>query len=89
MAKGKWLRAVVEEYLRYHAVPRNYPALKTFRTAVTRLWHRALRRRSQKARVTWKRMTRLVDQWLPPPRILHPYPEQRLFVMTRGRSPVR
>ena len=86
---GKWLRAVVGGYFRYHAVPRNYPALKTFRQAVIRLWRRALRRRSQKARITWARLTRLVDQWLPTPRILHPYPAQRLAVMTRGRSPVR
>ena len=32
---------------------------------------------------------RLIDRWLPRPRILHPYPEQRLRVTTRGRSPVR
>ena len=86
---GKWLQAVVGGYLRYHAVPRNYPALKTFRNAVIRLWHRTLRRRSQKARVPWKRMTCWVEQWLPPPRILHPHPDQRLSVMTQGRSPVR
>ena len=28
-------------------------------------------------------------QLLPPPRITHPYPEQRFAVMTGGRSPVR
>jgi group II intron reverse transcriptase/maturase len=86
---GKWLKAVVDGYFRYHAVPRNHPTLKAFRNAVIRLWLRALRRRSQRARVTWKRMARWVDQWIPTPRILHPYPEQRLDVMTRGRSPVR
>ena len=86
---GRWLQTVVSGYYRYHAVPRNYPALKTFRLAVIRLWLRTLRRRSQKARVTWKRMGQWVKQWIPTPRILHPYPEQRLVVMTQGRSPVR
>jgi len=77
---GRWLRSVVEGYYRYYAVPRNYPALKSFRFEVIRLWHLALRRRSQKTRVTWKRMVAIAKRWLPTPRILHPYPEQRLIV---------
>ena len=44
------------------------------------LWLRALRRRSQKDRTTWERMKRLADDWLPKPRILHPWPEQRFAV---------
>lgn len=77
---GRWLRSVVEGYYRYYAVPRNYPALKSFRFEVIRLWRLTLRRRSQKARVTWKRMIAIAQRWLPTPRILHPYPEQRLIV---------
>jgi hypothetical protein len=86
---GRWLQAVVGGYFRYHAVPWNSAALQTFRNGVVRLWHRALRRRSQKSRIPWTRMRRLADQWLPRPRILHPYPSQRLTVRTQGRSPVR
>ncbi|HEX4081274.1 MAG TPA: hypothetical protein VHX61_20615, partial [Rhizomicrobium sp.] len=28
----------------------------------------------------WERMTKLADQWLPKPRILHPWPTQRFVV---------
>jgi transposase-like protein len=44
----------------------------TERHHATDLWRRTLRRRSQKDGFTWDRMTRLVDDWLPQPRILHP-----------------
>lgn len=86
---GAWLRSVLSGHYRYYAVPHNWRALKAFHYAVTRLWHRVLQRRSQTARLTWPRMARLARQYLPSPRIVHPYPERRLVVMTRGRSPVR
>jgi len=63
--------------------------LAVFRERVLRLWCRTLRRRSNRHRVTWARMHRLVGRWLPNPRILHPYPAERLCVITRGRSPAR
>jgi group II intron reverse transcriptase/maturase len=87
--QGVWLRAVVNGYFNYHAVPTNIHALDRFRTQVARLWWRSLRRRSQRHRLPWERMTKIVERWLPHPRILHPYPEQRFDVMTHGRSPVR
>ncbi len=86
---GKWLEKVVSGYYRYHAVPGNAHTLWAFRFHVGRLWFRTLKRRSQRSRLNWTRMTRIIDRWLPCPRILHPYPEQRLRVTTRGRSPVR
>ena len=86
---GQWLRAVVRGHFRYYGVPRNGPALTLLRQQVVGLWLRSLRRRSQKHRVTWERMWRLASRWLPTARIHHPYPEQRLCVTTRGRSPVR
>jgi group II intron reverse transcriptase/maturase len=86
---GRWLGAVVRGHFRYYGVPRNGPALTLFRYQVVGLWLRTLRRRSQKHRVTWARMWRLVQRWLPSPRIYHPYPEQRLCVITQGKSPVR
>lgn len=42
---------------------------------VVDLWRRALRRRSQKDHMTWTRVKRIADAWLPQPRILHPWPD--------------
>jgi hypothetical protein len=33
--------------------------------------------RGQKHHLTWVRMQRLADRWLPQPRVLHPYPRVR------------
>jgi len=79
---GKWLRSVVGGHIRYYGVPMNSPALHLFRFQVGGLWHCALSRRSQNGRVLWKRMRRLIDRWLPPVRICHPYPLRRLGVIT-------
>ena len=79
---GQWLRAVVEGHTRYYGVPMNGPALYLFRFRVGWLWHRALARRSQNGRLTWDRMLRLIDRWLPPVRVCHPYPLRRLGVIT-------
>ena len=79
--QGKWLRQVVQGFFAYHAVPTNYRSLVNFRVRLAQLWKRALMRRSQRARRTWKRMARLVEAWLPRPRILHPWPDQRFAVM--------
>ena len=79
---GKWLKTVVGGHNRYYGVPTNERSLASFRFHVARLWFRSLRRRSQKTRVTWERMYRLIDRWLPPPRIHHPYPLRRLGVIT-------
>ena len=82
--QGRWLQAVVRGFFAYHAVPTNARALGAFHHYVTDLWRRTLRRRSQKTCVTWQRMTRLAADWLPPPRILHPWPDQR-FAVTHPR----
>ena len=74
LEQGRWLERVVRGYFNYHAVPTNGQALEVFRHHVTDLWRRTLRRRSQKDRVTWARMTQLVDDWLPKPTTLHPWP---------------
>ena len=78
--QGRWLKAVVTGFFAYHAVPTNSRALGAFRYHVTDLWRRTLRRRSQKTTMTWDRMTRLAATWLPPPRILHPWPNARFSV---------
>jgi RNA-directed DNA polymerase len=79
---GKWLRSVVEGHYRYYGVPSNLPSLASFRFHVGRYWYRTLRRRSQKTNITWERMYRLFDRWLPWPTLHHPYPLRRLGVIT-------
>jgi group II intron reverse transcriptase/maturase len=86
---GQWLRSVVQGHMQYFSVPMNGEAVARFRFEVARLWHRALCRRSQKGRVRWERMYRLIDRYLPKVRLCHPYPLQRLGVTTRGRSRMR
>lgn len=86
---GQWLRAVVMGWYRYYAVPMTEACLMSFRRCVVWLWFRALKRRSQRTRMTWRRMYALMNRWIPRPRILHPYPWDRLGVATQGRSPVR
>ena len=83
-AQGKWLWYVVQGYFNYHAVHTNARSLDVFRHLVTDLWRRTLRRRSQKDRITWERMTKLADDWLPKPRVLHPWPSER-FAVTHPR----
>jgi group II intron reverse transcriptase/maturase len=87
--QGRWLASVLSGHYRYYAVPDNIEALAAFRKGIVRHWLKTLRRRSQRHRLTWQRMGRLADRWLPQPRILHPWPEQRFAAITQGRSPVR
>jgi group II intron reverse transcriptase/maturase len=78
---GRWLGSVVRGWFNYHAVPGNSQSLNAFHTEVQRLWRHVLQRRSQKRRTcTWERVRRWMRKWLPAPRILHPYPDQRLIV---------
>jgi RNA-directed DNA polymerase len=78
--QGRWLAQVVRGYFAYHAVPTNRASISAFRRYVIRLWHRTLRRRSQKDRFAWERMPRLADDWLPQPRNFHPWPHARFAV---------
>jgi hypothetical protein len=81
---GKWLQSVVQGYFNYHAVPGNLVRLGVFRERVTRFWRRTLRRRGQRCRMNWASFHPLAERWLPRPRVLHPYPEQR-FAATHPR----
>ena len=78
--QGNWLKQVVTGYFNYHAVPTNSRALGVLRHRVTMLWRRVLQHRSHKAEMTWARMRKLVNDWLPKPRILHPWPSARFAV---------
>jgi RNA-directed DNA polymerase len=78
--QGQWLRQVVTGFFNYHAVPTNWAALGAFRDEITKRWCRTLSRRSEKGGLAWARMEKLADDWLPKPRILHPWPNQRFAV---------
>jgi group II intron reverse transcriptase/maturase len=82
--QGRWLHQVVRGYFAYHAVPTNVASLSAFRHHVVDLWRRTLKRRSQKDHTTWDRITRLAADFLPAPRILHPWPDAR-FAVTHPR----
>lgn len=79
--QGRWLQQVVRGYLAYFAVPGTAEVLSMFRRHIAKIWLYALRRRSHKAKkLTWKKMKKLVEVWLPPVEVQHPYPNQRLRV---------
>jgi len=80
--QGQWLASVVRGHFAYYAVPGNTDAVGAFRTQATRHWYKALRRRSQRTRLNWTRMDRLASRWLPPARVVHPYPEARFDART-------
>jgi RNA-directed DNA polymerase len=82
--QGRWLASVMRGHQAYYGVPGNYDAVNAFRNQVTRHWLKALRRRSQKSRLTWARMHRIATRWLPPARTVHPFPEAR-FAATHPR----
>jgi RNA-directed DNA polymerase len=86
---GRYLRSVLIGHYRYYGVPFNLKALKCFHRHVGILWKAFLERRSQRTRVSWERMNRLIDKWLPRPITCHPYPLERFSVTTQGRSRMR
>ena len=77
---GDWLKKVVQGYFQYHAVPGNMSQLSVFRHRVCRLWRVVLTRRSQRGQMSWQRLNRLLERWIPFPRVLHPYPQARFAV---------
>lgn len=76
-ALGRWLGRVLRGWQNYHAIPGNMNRLRQFHNAVTKLWLRQLRRRSQRHNWTWARMRHLTQKYYPELRILHPYPSER------------
>lgn len=75
--QGKWLASAITGHMNYYGVPGNGKAVRAFRNQATRHWRHALRRRSQKTRLTWERMNRLARRWIPLPKTTHPFPERR------------
>ena len=75
--QGRWLAQVITGHMNYYAVPGNGKAIRIFIREATRHWRAALSRRSQRARITWERMRRLARRWIPKPKTMHPFPQQR------------
>jgi len=69
--------SVVQGYFNYHAVPGKFASLWSFRFEIRKRWLHVIRRRSQGSRMTWELLEPWVAQWLPTPKILHPYPMVR------------
>lgn len=77
---GQWLRSVLKGHYRYYGVPGNWHAMSRFHAEIVRYWMMSLGRRSQRGKPKRARIRRLVNAWLPYPRIAHPYPSERLRV---------
>lgn len=59
----------------YFGIPGNSDGVARFHREVIRTWRKWLNRRSQRARMTYERMNRLLKRYtLPHPRIVHPLP---------------
>jgi len=89
---GQWLKQVVRGYFQYHAIPGNWERLKAYRNDVLGMWLQALRRRSQRSRMTWERFREGLGSLLPPVQILQPYPDARFdarYAQIQGRNRVR
>ena len=86
-ATAIWLGKVVNGWLNYYAVPTSFLFLSRFVGRLQRLWLKSLRRRSQKDRYPWSKLTALAATYWPRLEIRHSWPDQRFAVnTTRGRS---
>ena len=74
---ARWLGRVIGGWLNCYAVPGASRSLSAFVQAVRRLLLRALRRRSQRDRTSWKTVDMLMALHWPRPTIRHPWPDQR------------
>ena len=82
--RGSGCKQVVTGYFNYHAVPTNCPSTAD----VPRPYHRPLAAHATAAQPEGSddlgADAKLADDWLPQPRILHPWPNQR-FAVTHPR----
>jgi RNA-directed DNA polymerase len=85
--QGRRLARMLEGHYAYFAVPTNIAAVRAVRHHVKIRWYLSLRRRSQRRRLSWRRMNVIVEKPLPQPRVLHPWPEQRFLVKHRRQEP--
>ena len=86
---GAWLNRMLKGHLNYYAVSGNSPSLWWYFNEVRWRWLKSLKRRSQRAFMSWEKFTSITDRFSPSIRILHPLPCHRFDARTRGTSPVR
>jgi RNA-directed DNA polymerase len=86
---GTWVWQMLNGHLNYFAVSGNDKSLWWFCNEVRWRWLKSLKRRSQKAYMSWERFTNLTDRFFPPIRVRHPLPCHRFDAKIRGKSPVR
>ena len=77
--QGGWLAQVVTGYFAYHAVPTNSRPSEPSGTSGEPLAANASAAQPERG-LMWERMASIADDWLPQPRILHPWPSQRFAV---------
>lgn len=85
--QGRRLAGMLNGHYAYFAVPTNIDAVRAVRHHVKIRWYLSLRRRSQRRRLSWRRMNVIAEKFLPQPRVLHPWPEQRFLVTHRRQEP--
>ena len=78
--QGQWLKSVLRGHYSYYSVPTNIETVRNVRHHIKVRWYLSLARRSQRTRLSWKRMNVVADRYLPFPTVLHPWPEQRFLV---------
>jgi RNA-directed DNA polymerase len=86
---GAWLNQMLKGYLNYYAVSGNNPSLWWHFNEVRWRWIKSLKRRSQRAFMSWEKFTSTTDHFFPSIRILHPLPCHRFDARTQGTSPAR
>ena len=82
--QGRWLASVLRGHSNYYAVPDNIEALRAFRYYAIEHWYRALRRRSQRDRLTWERMRRLATDGYRPRGSCIPGQTRALTLVPKG-----
>src|SRR5579863_507842 len=78
--QGRWLGSVLRGYYAYFSVPTNLSTVRNVRHHIKVRWYLSLSRRSQRKRLTWRRMNVIAAKYLPIASVLHPWPEQRFLV---------
>lgn len=72
-----WLKLVMQGHMNYFAVPNNTQRILHFRREIQKYWFKALKRRSQRFKLTWEKFGVFTNMVLPKVKVLHPYSEQR------------
>ena len=77
---AQWLGKVVNGWLNYYAVPTSSRTLGGFVRRLEWIWHKTLRRGSQRTRTTIADVARLTALYWPLARVRHPWPDARFAV---------